>query len=98
LFLAILDEGQRELVTYLQHQTAKAETGTGKVRNWVVGIMSQAAVPGAASATRGVMMNSHELQASTPKSATGSISFSWSPLSQPSDWQRRKAPSGPRIR
>jgi AcrR family transcriptional regulator len=67
LFLAILDEGQRELVTYLQHQTAKAETGTGKIRNWVVGIMSQAAVPGAASATRGVMMNSHELQAEYPE-------------------------------
>ena len=67
LFLAILDEGQRELVTYLQHQTAKAETGVGKVRNWVVGIMSQTAVPGAASATRGVMMNSHELQAEYPE-------------------------------
>jgi len=67
LFLAILDEGQRELVTYLEHQTAKAETGVGKIRNWVVGIMSQAAVPGAASATRGVMMNSHELQAEYPE-------------------------------
>ncbi len=67
LFLAILDEGQRELVTYLEHQTAKAATGIGKVRNWVVGIMSQAAVPGAASATRGVMMNSHELQAEYPE-------------------------------
>jgi AcrR family transcriptional regulator len=67
LFLAILDEGQRELVTYLRYQTAKAETGVGKIRNWVVGIMSQAAVPGAASATRGVMMNSHELQAEYPE-------------------------------
>jgi AcrR family transcriptional regulator len=67
LFLAILDDGQRELVTYLQHQTDKADTGIGKVRNWVVGIMSQAAVPGAASATRGVMMNSHELQAEYPE-------------------------------
>jgi AcrR family transcriptional regulator len=67
LFLAILDEGQRELVTYVQHQTAKAETGVGKIRNWVVGIMSQAALPGAATATRGVMMNSHELQAEYPQ-------------------------------
>jgi AcrR family transcriptional regulator len=70
LFLAILDEGQRELVTYLEHQTAKADTGVGKIRNWVVGIMSQAAEPGAASATRGVMMNSHELQAEYPEECT----------------------------
>jgi AcrR family transcriptional regulator len=67
LFLAILDDGQRELVTYLKHQTDKADTGVGKVRNWVVGIMSQAAVPAAASATRGIMMNSHELQAEYPE-------------------------------
>jgi AcrR family transcriptional regulator len=67
LFLALLDEGQRELVTYLQHQTDKADTGIGKVRNWVVGIMSQAVVPAATSATRGVMMNSHELQAEYPE-------------------------------
>jgi AcrR family transcriptional regulator len=64
LFLAILDDGQRALVTYLQHQTDKAETGVGKIRNWVVGIMSQA--PVSASATRGVMMNSHELQSEYP--------------------------------
>jgi AcrR family transcriptional regulator len=67
LFLAILDDGQRELVTYLQHQTDKAETGVGKIRNWVVGIMSQAPVSADASATRGVMMNSHELQAEYPE-------------------------------
>ena len=66
LFLAILDDGQRELVTYLQHQTDKADTGLGKIRNWVVGIMSQASVSNDASATRGVMMNSHELQAEYP--------------------------------
>jgi AcrR family transcriptional regulator len=66
LFLAILDDGQRELVTYLQHQTEKADTGIGKIRNWVVGIMSQAMVSADASATSGVMMNSHELQAEYP--------------------------------
>jgi len=67
LFLAILDDGQRELVAYLQHQTDKADTGVGKVRNWVVGIMSQATVSADASATRGVMMNSHELQSAYPE-------------------------------
>ncbi len=67
LFLAILDDGQRELVTYLQHQTDKADTGLGKIRNWVVGIMSQASASADASATRGVMMNSHELQAEYPE-------------------------------
>jgi AcrR family transcriptional regulator len=67
LFLAILDDGQRELVTYLQHQTDKADTGVGKIRSWVVGIMSQAPVSADASATRGVMMNSHELQAEYPE-------------------------------
>jgi AcrR family transcriptional regulator len=67
LFLAILDDGQRELVAYLHHQTDKADTGVGKIRNWVVGIMSQAPVSADASATRGVMMNSHELQAEYPE-------------------------------
>jgi AcrR family transcriptional regulator len=67
LFLAILDDGQRELVTYLQHQTDKSDTGVGKVRNWVAGMMSQAVVPGAASATRGVMINSLELRVEYPE-------------------------------
>jgi AcrR family transcriptional regulator len=67
LFLAILDEGQRELVTYLQHQTDKSDTGIGKVRNWVAGIMSQAVVPAAASATRAVIMNSLELRVEYPE-------------------------------
>ncbi len=67
LLLAILDDGQRQLVTYLRHQMAKDRTGVGKVRTWIDGMLSQAVVPAAATATRGVVLNSFELRERYPE-------------------------------
>ena len=67
LLLAIMDEGQRELVSYLQHQMNKERSGVGKIQRWLEGICSQAADPSAASATRGVVLNSLELRDQYPE-------------------------------
>jgi AcrR family transcriptional regulator len=67
LLLAVLDDGQRQLIEYLQHQMAKGDTGLAKIRSWVEGIMSQAVAATAASATRGVMLNSLSLQVEYPE-------------------------------
>ncbi len=61
LLLAILDDGLRQLVGYLEHQMAKETSGLGQVRRWVEGILAQAANPGAAEATRGVVVNTARL-------------------------------------
>lgn len=61
LLLAILDDGLRQLVDYLEHQMAKETSGLGQVRRWVEGILAQAVNPGAAEATRGVVVNTARL-------------------------------------
>lgn len=61
LLLAILDDGLRQLVSYLEHQMAKETSGLAQVRRWTEGILAQAVDPGAAEATRGVMLNATRL-------------------------------------
>jgi AcrR family transcriptional regulator len=61
LLLAILDDGLRQLVGYLEHQMAKETSGLGQVRRWVEGILAQAANPRAAEATRAVVINTTRL-------------------------------------
>jgi AcrR family transcriptional regulator len=61
LLLAILDDGLRQLVGYLEHQMAKETSGLGQVRRWVEGILTQAVNPRAAEATRGVVVNTARL-------------------------------------
>jgi AcrR family transcriptional regulator len=61
LLLAILDDGLRQLVGYLEHQMAKETSGLGQVRRWVEGILAQAVNPAAAEATRGVVVNTARL-------------------------------------
>ena len=41
LLVAILDDGQRQLLTYLEHRMAGAEPGAARVRAWVAGVMEQ---------------------------------------------------------
>jgi AcrR family transcriptional regulator len=57
LVLAILDDGRRTLLGYLEHLMAEEETGDGKVRRWIEGMMTQAVDPDAAAATRAVHVN-----------------------------------------
>jgi AcrR family transcriptional regulator len=61
LLLAILDDGLRQLVGYLEHQMSKETSGLGKVRRWTEGILAQAVDPTAAEATRGVTINAARL-------------------------------------
>jgi len=62
LLLAIVDDGQRQLVGYLEHQMAKETSGLAQIRRWVDGIMSQAVNKRAAQATRNVALNSDRLR------------------------------------
>jgi AcrR family transcriptional regulator len=57
LVLAILDDGRRTLLGYLEHLMAEEDTGDGKVRRWIEGMMTQAVDPDAAAATRAVHVN-----------------------------------------
>jgi AcrR family transcriptional regulator len=62
LMLAIMDDGQRQLVGYLVHQMAKETSGLAQVGRWIDGIMSQAVDKRAAQATRSVALNSDRLR------------------------------------
>jgi AcrR family transcriptional regulator len=52
LLLAILDDGQRTLVGYLQHRMHGAAGPLEAVRRWIEGVLAQAVHPRAARATR----------------------------------------------
>ena len=57
LVLAILDDGRRTLLGYLDHLMAGAPTAEDRVRRWIEGMMAQAVDPDAAAATRAVHVN-----------------------------------------
>ena len=61
LLVAILDDGQRQLVAYLEHRMAGAARGEARVRAWVEGVMEQARNPAAADNTRPFAINSARL-------------------------------------
>ncbi len=61
LLVAILDDGLRQLVEYLDHQMAKERAPAGKVRRWVEGVLAQAADEDAAERTRPFVVNSARL-------------------------------------
>jgi AcrR family transcriptional regulator len=52
LLLAILDDGRRRLVGYLEHRLSRAVPGAGQVREWVEGVLEQARNREAAENTR----------------------------------------------
>ena len=52
LFMAVLDEGTRELESYLSHRMETAASSLDSVRCWVEGILAQALDADAAAATR----------------------------------------------
>jgi AcrR family transcriptional regulator len=61
LLVAILDDGQRQLVEYLERRMASAATGEARVRAWVEGVMEQARNAAAAENTRPFAINSARL-------------------------------------
>jgi AcrR family transcriptional regulator len=61
LLVAILDDGRRQLLEYLEHRMARAEPGAARVRAWVGGVMEQARNPAAADNTRPFAINNARL-------------------------------------
>jgi AcrR family transcriptional regulator len=61
LLLAILDDGQRQLVGYLEHRLAGAEPGAAQVRAWIEGVLEQARNRSAAENTRPFALGSARL-------------------------------------
>ncbi len=57
LLLALLDDGQRLLLTTLETRMARAEPGAARVRAWVEGVLEQARRPEAADNTRPFAVN-----------------------------------------
>jgi AcrR family transcriptional regulator len=61
LLVAILDDGQRQMVTYLEHRMSGAPTGEARIRAWIEGVMEQARNAAAADNTRPFAINSARL-------------------------------------
>jgi len=61
LLLAVLADGRRQLVAYLDHRVRAARNPTAKVRAWVEGVMAQAIDARAAHATRPFALNGARL-------------------------------------
>lgn len=61
LLLVMLDEGRRQLVTYLAHRTSTATTTDEAVAEWIRGVLAQAADPEAARRTRPFVTNVERL-------------------------------------
>lgn len=71
LVAAIVAAGTERLVGYLAHQMGKEREPARQVRRWVEGVMSQAADPAVAEATRSVLWNGGRVtDASRPSAGT----------------------------
>jgi AcrR family transcriptional regulator len=73
LLLALLDDGRRQLSSYLAHQMGKAETKEGKLRAWVEGVMAQASDETAAAKTRPFLANLDRLVEQYPQDQQESV-------------------------
>ena len=80
LLVAILDDGRRQLVTYLEHRMAGATTAEGRVRAWVQGVMEQARNSAAAENTRPFAINSARLADQFPEEVARSRELVIRPL------------------
>jgi len=61
LLLAVLADGQRQLVDYLERRVAAAPDPESRVTRWIEGVLAQARNPAAAEATRPFAMNGARL-------------------------------------
>jgi AcrR family transcriptional regulator len=80
LLVAILDDGQRQLVSYLEHRMARAVTGAARVRAWIDGVMEQARNSAAADNTRPFAINSARLADRFPEEVARSRELLVRPL------------------
>lgn len=72
LLLAVLDDGQRRLVSYLDARLARAQPGAPRVRAWIEGVLEQARNPDAAANTKPFIANSARLADRFPSESAGS--------------------------
>jgi AcrR family transcriptional regulator len=66
LLLVMLDEGRRQLASYLAHRIERASTDADRVAEWVRGVLAQAADPEAARRTRPFVTEVERLHESFP--------------------------------
>jgi AcrR family transcriptional regulator len=72
LLLAVLDDGQRRLVSYLEARLARVEPGAARVRAWIEGVLEQARNPEAAANTRPFTANGARLADRFPEESARS--------------------------
>ena len=70
LLLAVLADGQRQLVDYLNARVGSTTDPEAKVRRWIEGVLAQARNPAAADATRPFAINGARLADRYPDDLT----------------------------
>jgi AcrR family transcriptional regulator len=73
LLLLLLDDGRRQLLSYLEHRMDRATTAEGRVRAWIEGVLHQASQPDAASRTRPFLANQDRLATAFPEEQQRSV-------------------------
>ena len=73
LMLLVLDDGRRQLLGYLEHRMARATTIDQKVRQWIEGVLAQAADTTAAARTRPFVANQDRLAEAFPDDHQASV-------------------------
>jgi AcrR family transcriptional regulator len=72
LLLAVLADGQRRLVSYVEHRVARVDDPLQQVRRWIEALMEQARQPDAAAATRPFAINGPRLNEQFPEETAAS--------------------------
>ncbi|MEX2268335.1 MAG: TetR/AcrR family transcriptional regulator [Acidimicrobiia bacterium] len=80
LLLAVLDDGQRRLVFYLEARLGRVDPGAPRVRAWIEGVLEQARNRDAAANTRPFMVNSARLADQFPDDTSRSREQMMAPL------------------
>ncbi|HUI04435.1 MAG TPA: TetR/AcrR family transcriptional regulator [Acidimicrobiales bacterium] len=75
LMLALLDDGRRQLVGYLEHRMEGAPDPASKVRAFIEGVMAQAQTPGAAARTRPFVVHQDRLAEAFPDEQQASVTL-----------------------
>jgi AcrR family transcriptional regulator len=73
LLLLMLDDGRRQLVSYLEHRMGKAGTPAGRVKAWIEGVLAQAGQADAAARTRPWLANQDRLAEQFPDEQQASV-------------------------
>jgi AcrR family transcriptional regulator len=73
LLLVLLDDGRRQLLSYLQHRMDKATTPPERVRAWIEGVLAQAANERAAKRTKPFVANQDRLADQFPVEQQASV-------------------------